>query len=57
MTKLELINGTVYTELPLGEVRMYLQKGHKGGTIEGYKDEAKTTPILIHTGAIQFIYR
>ncbi|WIT25798.1 hypothetical protein [Bacillus phage SPO1L1] len=56
MTKLMLITGVVYTEMSAAEVRSYLQKGSKMGTINGYEDEAKTTPILISVEAIEYIY-
>jgi hypothetical protein len=56
MTKLRLITGDVYTELSPGEVRSYLQGGSKGGTIPGYLDIDKTTPILIAVHSIEYIY-
>lgn len=56
LTKLQLLTGIVWTELSKGEVRQYLQGGSKGGTISGYVDELKTTPIIIAVHAIEYIY-
>jgi hypothetical protein len=56
LTKLQLISGVVYTELPVAEVRMYLQGGHKGGSINGYTDTTKTTKIIIGVHAVEYIY-
>jgi hypothetical protein len=56
MTKIRLISGDVYTELSVAEVRSYLQRGSKGGTIPGYLDTDKTTPILIAVQSIEYIY-
>ncbi|WCS68487.1 hypothetical protein Goe16_00730 [Bacillus phage vB_BsuM-Goe16] len=56
MTKLMTITGPVYTEMSAAEVRSYLQRGSKAGTINGYEDEAKTVPILISVEAIEYIY-
>lgn len=56
LTKLMLITGVVYTEMSEAEVRSYLQKGSKGGTIRGYEDAEMTKPILISVEAIEYIY-
>lgn len=56
MTKLQLFNGTVYTNLTVAEVRQYLQGGSKGGTIKGFQDQAGTIPILIAVHAIEYIF-
>lgn len=56
MTRLGLISGEAYTELSVEEVRHYLQKGVKTGTIPGYLDEQKTTPIIIAIHSIEYIY-
>lgn len=56
MTKLQLITGVVWTQLPAHEVRTYLQGGVKSGTISGFTDEAGTIPIIIAVHAIEYIF-
>lgn len=56
MTKLMLITGVVYTKLSPAEIRPYLQGGVKSNIIDGFEDEAGTKPIMIHVGAIEYIY-
>ncbi len=56
LTKLQLITGTAYTALPVGEVRTHLQGGQKGGTIYGYTDATMAVKIIIAVHAIEYIY-
>lgn len=58
MTKMKLKNGeTVYSELPVHEIRSYLFGSSKAGTFDGYLDETKATSILIAVHAIVYIYK
>lgn len=56
MTKIQILTGTVYTELSVSEIRKYLQGGVKTNTFPGYTDETKSTPILIAVHAIEYVY-
>lgn len=56
MTKVQTLIGVAFTDLPVGEVRQYLQKGNKGGSINGYLEESKTTPVIINAQTIVYIF-
>lgn len=53
-TKLMLITGVVYTDLPPHEVRTYLQGGTKTGTIDAYTEQGEKIILGVH--AIEYIY-
>lgn len=56
LTKIHLLSGDVWTELSPDAVRTYLSSGSKTGSIPGFLEETKTTPIRIAVHAIEYIY-
>ena len=56
MTKIKMETGDVYTNLSPEEVRHYLQKGVKTGSIPGWEDAGRTVPILINIYKILYVY-
>jgi hypothetical protein len=55
LTKINLISGTVFTDLTPDEVRQYLSAGTRTGVIRGYTDTTASVNIYIAVHAIETV--